>query len=114
MKAVIYCRVDGPENSFSVDAVRGQELQLLNYAEKNGIEIAGIYLDVGYSGRTLDRPGLQSVMQSIKNGKADMVLTTDHTRLFRGHFPKELQELPVVALREQSLKQERGGTVHEL
>lgn len=114
MKAVIYCRVDDPKNPFSVDAIRGQELQLLSYAEKNGIEIAGVYLDVGYSGRTLDRPGLQSVMQAVRDGGADTILTVNLNRLFRGHFPKELQDLPVIALKEHSLKQERGGTVHEL
>lgn len=114
MKAVIYCRVDGPENPFSVDAIRGQELELLNYAEKHGIEVISIYLDVGYSGRTLDRPGLYSAMQAVKDNKADTILVVNRNRLFRGHFPKELKSLPVLAIKEQNLLKERGGKGYEL
>lgn len=47
MKAVLYCRVDGPQTSFALDAIKGQQLYLMDYAKKNNIEIAGIYLDVG-------------------------------------------------------------------
>lgn len=114
MKAVIYCRVDGPENPFSVDAIRGQELELLNYAEKHGIEVTSIYLDVGYSGRTLDRPGLCSAMQAVKDNKADTILVVNRNRLFRGHFPKELKSLPVLVIKEQNLLKERGGKGYEL
>lgn len=114
LKAVIYCRVAGPENPFAMDAIRGQELELLNYAEKNGIVVTGVYLDVGYSGRTLERPGLRSVMQSVNDGKADTILVTDRCRLFRRFFPKELQRLPVLALKEQNLIKERGGKGYEL
>ncbi len=45
MKAVLYCRVDGPQTSFALDAIKGQQLYLMDYAKKNNIEIAGIYLD---------------------------------------------------------------------
>lgn len=114
MKAVIYCRVDGPENPFSVDTIRGQKLQLLNYAKENGIEVTSIYLDMGYPGRTLERPGLCSAIQDIKNGKADTILVANRNRLFRGHLPKELQSLPVLALKEQNLTKERGGKGYEL
>lgn len=55
MKAVLYCRAStsGP---FSLDMIRGQQLCLLDYAKENGIEIAGIYSDVGCLGSTLDNP----------------------------------------------------------
>ena len=49
MKAVLYCRVDGPQTSFALDAIKGQQLYLMDYAKKNNIEIAGIYLDGGVS-----------------------------------------------------------------
>lgn len=78
----------------------------LDYAKKNNIEIAGIYLDVGYHGRTMDRPGLQSVIQTLKEGNADVILVANYNRLYRGRFPQELQELPVVSLKEQNRKRE--------
>ena len=73
MKAVLYCRVDGPQTSFALDAIKGQQLYLMDYAKKNNIEIAGIYLDVGYHGRKMDRPGLQSEIQTLKEGNADEI-----------------------------------------
>ena len=88
MKAVLYCRVDGPQTSFALDAIKGQQLYLMDYAKKNNIEIAGIYLDVGYHGRTMDRPGLQSVIQTLKEGNADVILVANYNRLYRGRFPK--------------------------
>jgi len=114
MKAVLYCRVDGPQTSFALDAIKGQQLYLMDYAKKNNIEIAGIYLDVGYHGRTMDRPGLQSVIQTLKEGNADVILVANYNRLYRGRFPKELQELPVVSLKEQNRKRERGGKEHDI
>lgn len=114
MRAVIYCRVDGPINPFSTDAIRGQEIQLKSYAEKQGLEITGVYTDIGYSGLTLERPGLCSVIQAAQNGKADTILVVNRDRLFRGRFPKELQEFPVVSIQERILSQERGGVQHEL
>lgn len=114
MKAVLYCRVDGPQTSFALDAIKGQQLYLMDYAKKNNIEIAGIYLDVGYHGRTMDRPGLQSVIQTLKEGNADVILVANYNRLYRGRFPQELQELPVVSLKEQNRKRERGGKEHDI
>lgn len=78
MKAVLYCRVDGPQTSFALDAIKGQQLYLMDYAKKNNIEIAGIYLDVGYHGRTMDRPGLQAVIQTLKEGNADVILVANY------------------------------------
>lgn len=114
MNAVIYCRVDGPQTSFAIDAIRGQQVYLTDYAKKHGMEIAGIYLDVGYTGRTMERPGLRSVIQAVKDGSTDVILVANRSRLFRGHFPKELQGLPIVSLKEQNRKKEKGRMSHDL
>ena len=55
MKAVLYCRMS-TSSSFSLDMIRGQQLRLLNYAKENGIEVAGVYSDVGYPGSALIIP----------------------------------------------------------
>ena len=52
----------------------------------------------GDHGRTMDRPGLQSVIQTLKEGNADVILVANYNRLYRGRFPQELQELPVVSI----------------
>lgn len=34
MKAVLYCRADGPQTSFAFDAIKGQQLYLMDFAKK--------------------------------------------------------------------------------
>lgn len=106
MKAVLYCRIS-TSTSFSLDMIRGQQLRLLDYAKENGIEVTGMYLDVGYLGSTLDNPGAQAVIQAVRGGKADTVLVTDRDRLNKGIPLEELQNLPVIALAEEEQREKR-------
>ena len=106
MKADLYCRAStsGP---FSLDMIRGQQLCLLDYAKENGIEIAGIYSDVGCLGSTLDNPGVQAVLQAIREGKTDTILVTDRDRLNKGIYLEELQNLPVIETGSKGQHRER-------
>lgn len=113
MKAVLYCRMS-TSSSFALDMIRGQQLRLLNYARENGIEVAGVYLDVGYPGSALDNPGALAVMQAVREGKADIILVTDRDRLNKGIPLEELQSLPVIALAEEEQRTEREAMEHDL
>lgn len=113
MKAVLYCRMS-TSSSFALDMIRGQQLRLLNYANKKGIEVTGMYLDVGYPGSTLDNPGAQAVIQAVREGKADTILVTDRDRLNKGIPLEELQSLPVIALAEEEQRTEREAMDHDL
>lgn len=106
MKAVLYCRIS-TSTSFSLDMIRGQQFRLLDYAKKKGIEVAGIYSDVGCLGSTLDNPGARAVVQAVREGKADTILVTDRDRLNKGVRLDELQNLPVIALAEEEQRAER-------
>ena len=94
MKAILYCRVDGPENSFTLDAILGQKDALLAYAQAQGMEVEQIHMDIGCPGTTLERVGLQSVIQAVREGSADVILVANRSRLFRGPLPPELEGLP--------------------
>ena len=106
MKAVLYCRIS-TSTSFALDMIRGQQLRLLDYAKEKGIEVTGMYLDVGYLGSTPANPGARAVVQAIREGKADTVLVTDRDRLNKGIPLEELQSLPVIALAEEEQRAER-------
>lgn len=86
MKAILYCRVDGPENFFTLDAIRGQKDALLAYAQAQGMEVEQIHMDIGCPGTTLERVGLQSVIQAVREGSADVILvaTCSPSRGVRG------------------------------
>lgn len=101
MKAILYCRVDGPERPFQMDALLGQREALIAYAQAHGMDLEQIHMDIGCPGTTLERYGLQSVIQAIRDGSADVILVADRSLLFDGPIPPELEGLPVIALKEQ-------------
>lgn len=103
MKAILYCRVDGPINSFTMDAIRAQQKMLLDYAQVNNMEVEQIYTDIGCPGTTLERIGLQSLIQAMQKGSADVILVVSHSRLFRGLLPPALKKLPVIAVKERDV-----------
>lgn len=113
MKAVLYCRIS-TSTPFALDMIRGQQLRLLDYAKEKGIEVAGMYSDVGCLGSTLDNPGVQAVIQAVRDGKADTILVTDRDRLNKGVRLEELQSLPVIALAEEEYRTEREAAGREL
>ena len=100
-KAILYCRVDGPENAFTMDMIRGQKNFLLSYAQAHNMDVGQIYTDIGCPGTTLERAGLQSVIRAIQNGSADVILVVNRSRLFRGILPPKLKKLPVISVMER-------------
>ena len=113
MKAILYCRVDGPENPFTMDALRGQKEALIAYAQAHGMELEQIHMDIGCPGTTLERVGLQSVIQAVQGGSADVILVADRSLLYDGPMPPELEGLPIIALNEREPRVEREAA-HEL
>ena len=87
-----YIRV-GNESQLQDKAERMQEI-LLKYAKKEGYEVKGTYYDLGKSGRTLNRPGIQSLLDDIDEGKVDRVLVSNRSQLSRDpkhrNFPCEV------------------------
>ena len=68
MKAIAYCRKSNKVNDVDIEkSVEYQKLAITDYAKKNNIEISKFYFDVGISGKTLDRPGLNNMLVDIKN-----------------------------------------------
>jgi site-specific DNA recombinase len=82
MKAAVYIRVSTEEqaDNFGVDA---QRRRCEAFCEMKGWEIAERYEDLGVSGATLERPGLQRLLQDSANGAWDVVVTYKVDRLSR-------------------------------
>ncbi len=83
-KAAAYLRVStdnqAMEDSFGLPA---QEEAILTYARKQGIEVVAFFIDDGYSGATLDRPGLQQLMKESGSKSFDVVLVARMDRVAR-------------------------------
>ncbi len=95
MKAVLYCRVDGHKNEQTLEMLDQQRRLLIDYAQEHQIPFTNIYMDCGYTGRSLDRPGLQKALAEIHQGRVEMILVVNSNRLFRGQLPPELRNIPV-------------------
>ena len=49
-------------------------------------ELFDLYIDDGYTGLNTDRPNFQRMLKDIENGKVNMVITKDLSRLSRDYI----------------------------
>ncbi|MBO3077551.1 MULTISPECIES: cassette chromosome recombinase CcrB [Staphylococcaceae] len=65
---------------YSID---GQITQIEQFCQFNGYDLVDIYVDRGISGKSMNRPALQRMLQDAKNGKLDCVIVYKINRLAR-------------------------------
>ncbi len=85
-KAVIYARVSTDEQAERGTSIESQLEVCRQYAEENSLKVVGEYTD-SYSGTTLDRPGLNELLDILEQGKASAVVVLTEDRLSR-NYPK--------------------------
>ena len=68
--AIGYVRVSTQEQASDGVSLDAQRDKLRAYCKVNGIRLIDIKADEGYSGSTLERPGLQAALQLIRRGRA--------------------------------------------
>jgi DNA invertase Pin-like site-specific DNA recombinase len=83
MKAIIYCRVSTNKETQETSLIR-QEEELLQLANQNKFDVAEIIKEQA-SGYELERDGILSLLDQIKNNNIQAVLIQDETRLGRGN-----------------------------
>lgn len=91
MRAAIYARVSTPRQAR--DGKTDQELRRLeHYAERKGWATDGgrIYLDEGYSGASLNRPGLDALRDAAAMAEFEVVLVAAPDRLARNYVHQVL------------------------
>lgn len=65
----IYIRVSSHEQAETGNSIENQKSQCRDYAARNGIKIADIYIDAGISGRSLKRPEWIRLQSVVKNSE---------------------------------------------
>lgn len=76
-KVVIYIRVSTSEQAqhgFSIDE---QRERLISYCKAMGWEVVSVYVDGGYSGKDMNRPGLQKMISEIKCAEVVLIYKLD-------------------------------------
>lgn len=81
-RVILYLRVSthGQEDGYSLDI---QKERLLAYCQAHGWIVVAIISDPGFSGASLERPGIQRVISEVEQGNTDMVLVYKLDRLSR-------------------------------
>ena len=82
-KAGIYIRVSTDEQAEKGTSLASQEERIREYCARQGIPVAGVYMDDGYSGATMDRPGLQRLLHDAHEGVFNLALVYKLDRLSR-------------------------------
>lgn len=68
------------------ESVNNQKNLLINYANSQDYKIYDTYVDDGYTGTNFNRPAFQRMLEDIKSGKINMVITKDLSRLSRDYI----------------------------
>lgn len=86
-KAAVYCRLSSEDGSDRESmSIGNQKALLCDYVKRQGWEIHDVYIDDGYSGTNFDRPDFQRMIADIEQGKVDLVIVKDLSRLGRNYI----------------------------
>ncbi len=81
--AIGYVRVSTQEQATEGVSLDARRDRIRAYCKLHGFRLIDIAADEGYSGSTLDRPGLQAALQLIRRGRANTLLVVKLDRLSR-------------------------------
>lgn len=82
-RVALYIRVSTARQDQEGYSIPLQKERLIAYCKAKGWVVAGMFVDPGHSGSSMDRPGLVNLMEGISAGKYDVVLVYKLDRLSR-------------------------------
>ena len=90
-KVAIYIRLSKEDIDREFDeseSIKNQKTLLIEYVQNLGwkYELVDIYIDQGFTGTNFNRPDFQRMVRDIENGKVNMVITKDLSRLGRDYI----------------------------
>lgn len=84
MNAVIYARYSSDNQR--EESIEGQVRECREYAEKNGMDIIGVYTDRAFSAKTDNRPEFQQLIKDSANKSFEAVLVWKLDRFARNRY----------------------------
>ena len=90
-KVAIYIRLSKEDVDRGYDeseSIKNQRTLLTEYVQKLGwkYQLIDTYIDQGFTGTNFNRPDFQRMIKDIENGKINMVVTKDLSRLGRDYI----------------------------
>ena len=82
--AFAYLRLSNEEAAEGESSsIKSQRMIIQDYCERNEILLVRVFIDDGWSGGNFDRPAFQEMIALLEQGKANIVITKDLSRLGR-------------------------------
>ena len=78
-----YCRCSTIEQATEGLSLDVQRAKIAAYCSLNDLELVGVVEDAGISGKSLNRPGIQSVLDRLRLGEANAIVVLKLDRLSR-------------------------------
>jgi site-specific DNA recombinase len=82
-KVAIYIRVSTARQDIEGYSIPLQKERLIAYCKAKGWVVAGVFIDPGHSGSSLDRPDMLRLIDGVESGQFDVVLVYKLDRLSR-------------------------------
>lgn len=79
----LYIRVSTTRQEQEGYSIPMQKERMIAFCKAKGWAVAGVYIDPGHSGSSLERPGITALIDGVKAGKFDVVLVYKLDRLSR-------------------------------
>lgn len=83
MKAIVYLRVSTEEQGKSGLGLEAQRQKALAYCQLHDHEVVEVVEDAGASGKSLNRPGMQRVLDAVGQGAVEVVVVAKLDRATR-------------------------------
>ena len=93
MRAAIYVRVSTEEQASEGYSIGAQKDMLQDYGIVEGWEVAGVYEDDGYSGRSVKRPAYQRMMSEMDSWDVLLVIKMDRIHRNSRNFMNMMEVL---------------------
>ncbi len=84
--AAPYMRLSKEDGKKDFGSIGSQQKLLRNFCNENGFSIFREYIDEGFSGTNFERPAFKKMLYDIENGKINLVITKDLSRLGRDYI----------------------------
>lgn len=82
-RALLYIRVSTTRQDQEGNSVPMQKDRMIAFCRSKGWIISGIFIDPGFSGSSLERPGMDSLIEAVNDKRGDVVLVYKLDRLSR-------------------------------
>lgn len=104
----LYCRLSHEDSmQGESNSIQNQRKILTDYTKSKGFRNTKFYIDDGFSGTNFNRPGFESMMADMEDGKIGIIIVKDYCAII-GLNQKDLENQGILAQSLLFLTENKG------